>query len=120
MLLKPQRIYLETSGLPFACKDDSGRFVIAMLAENSLVPEAAGTEEGWHSSFLLADAENYYCIARNSSGRWSVALYDRSLKVKSFSEKEADPDTFIIKKGGKVLFQSLSGEIVSVDAQTLR
>lgn len=115
------RIYLEISGgylLPV--KDDSGRFVIAMLSENSLLPEAAGTEEVWHSSFLLADSENYYCIARNSSGRWSVALYDRSLKVKSFSEKEADPDTFIIKKGGKVLFQALSGEIVSVDAQTLR
>jgi len=114
------RLYLDTpSGYVVSAKDESGKFVLTRISTQDLTSSLQGTDEIWSSSFLLSSGSDIYCVAK-SSGKWVIARYSADFKAAAYSDIEADPDTFIIKKDKQILFQNQAGKVLSVDAAELK
>ncbi len=115
------RLYAETSsGFVIPVNDGKGKYSLSILGKKDLLPLKTGTEEVWSGSYILLSGKDIYCTAKESGGGWVITRYTDNLTAEAFSEIEADPDTFILKKDNLILFQDNKGNIVSVDASTLK
>ncbi len=114
------RLYVESeAGYIVPVRDESGKFTLVLLSAKELLPAGRGGEEVPSGTYLLYSDNSIYCIAKQSD-KWVVARYTKELKAQAFSDIEADPDTFIVKKDSYLLFQDRTGIVVSVNADTLK
>ncbi|MDX9802183.1 MAG: P83/100 family protein [Spirochaetia bacterium] len=117
------RLYAETpAGFIIPVKESTGKYTLSLLGKKDLLPVKSASQEVWSGSYILLSGNDIYCTAKpaGSSTGWVVARFADNLEAKAFSEIEADPDTFIIKKDNLIIFQDKKGNIVSVDAASLK